>query len=820
MLAATGLQQPAAASDYFHPDLLRVGNGQPNVDHLLDTLNDNDVIPGRYEVTLYLNQRPVAERAIDFLLRNGTTSKKRLYPCLLPEELQQLGIILSDPPMVRLEERDCVDFEAMEFTRYTLNWASKSLELSIPQAYLDEDQLLRAQEKLWSEGIDNFSMNYSLSSFKASGSSQNYYVNLRPGINIGPWRYRNYSTWIKTEYGRRWNTISNTVSRSLIPLHSELTLGDSYTPASIFDSYKFRGVQMQSSQEMTPLNMRSYVPAISGMVSSDAQITVRQGENVVYQNTVPAGPYEITDYYPSNYGGDLTVTVQETGGATRTFVVPFATLPIMEKKGRFKYNAMMGKHIGEGNADEKPNVGQLELIYGLTDFNTVYGGFQASSHYKSAALGLGTNLGMFGALASDITFARHDLKHAGRQSGRLLRFNYAKGFASTGTSISVVNHYHLDEGYRSFRNAYLPSRVEYPEYRPGTERNQLNVVLSQPLPNRLGAINLTSSYTTYRGEKSVRSLSLGYQGSYQGISYSLYFQRFQNARSVSDNYGEINPNSSQVSLNISIPLSRNDNPVWASYSATRSSNNDINQTAHLNGNAYDNRLNWGVYQGYGNRGVGSNGGVHGNYHSPVGDINVAYAHSHTNKNSFSAGMSGAVTVSEYGAVLSQQMYDSNALIVAPGAEGLRVKNGLNTETNGAGLGIVPGLASYRNNTITLEATTIPEHVDLQTSVSTNLFPTKGALLLSRFDTQVGYKIMFIVKNLDIPSGAQARALPDGPNFSASGFNQVYLVAPAPTGEVEVSWSVNKIDHSCRIAFDLSEQTSNSGLYLTEAECVQ
>jgi outer membrane usher protein len=42
---------------------------------------------------------------------------------------------------------------------------------------------------------------------------------------------------------------------------------------------------------MFPDGMRSYAPEIRGVAQSNALVTVRQGNNIIYQTTVPPGPF-------------------------------------------------------------------------------------------------------------------------------------------------------------------------------------------------------------------------------------------------------------------------------------------------------------------------------------------------------------------------------------------------------------------------------------------------------------------------------------------------------------------------------------------------
>ena len=57
-------------------------------------------------------------------------------------------------------------------------------------------------------------LNYSLSGGNSwgrnakSGDTQSHYANLRPGVNLGPWRVRNYLTWTRDAGGQnKWDTV-------------------------------------------------------------------------------------------------------------------------------------------------------------------------------------------------------------------------------------------------------------------------------------------------------------------------------------------------------------------------------------------------------------------------------------------------------------------------------------------------------------------------------------------------------------------------------------------------------------------------------------
>lgn len=156
-------------------------------------------------------------------------------------------------------------------------------------------------------------LNYSVSGDNSWGrngngsNSQSQYANLRPGLNIGPWRFRNYTTWSRDSNGQdNWDTVYTYVQRAIIPFRSQLTMGDSSSPSDIFDSLPFRGAQLASDDDMIPDSQKGYAPVVRGIARTNAQVMIRQNGYIIYQSYVAPGAFEINDMYPTGGAGILT----------------------------------------------------------------------------------------------------------------------------------------------------------------------------------------------------------------------------------------------------------------------------------------------------------------------------------------------------------------------------------------------------------------------------------------------------------------------------------------------------------------------------------
>ncbi|MWL75695.1 fimbria/pilus outer membrane usher protein, partial [Escherichia coli] len=128
--------------------------------------------------------------------------------------------------------------------------------LSIPQSALGQIPRGYIDPKEFDEGIAagllNYSATASQSQARIPGTPDNssQYVNLRPGLNLGAWRLRNYSTWNRSTTGHEeqhhFSSVYTYAQRDIMAMKSDLTLGQSSSPADVFDSVSYTGMQLNS----------------------------------------------------------------------------------------------------------------------------------------------------------------------------------------------------------------------------------------------------------------------------------------------------------------------------------------------------------------------------------------------------------------------------------------------------------------------------------------------------------------------------------------------------------------------------------------------
>lgn len=335
------------ADEYFNPALLEVRDGVSERTTDLSVFEVANGQPaGKYRVDISVNNEMVTAEARDVMF--SKTADGKLEPCVTLEELTQWGINTAPFPELQDSNSECIKLDAIPdaFTDFQFN--RQRLNLSIPHAALKARSQDEVPVELWDEGIPAVLLNYSMNSYQSqyngADTYKSTYLNLRPGINIGPWRLRNYTTFEHSnQSGSKWDNVYSYLQRNIISLRSQLTLGDSSAPSDVFDSVPFRGVQLASDDDMLPSSVRNYAPVVRGIARSNALVTIRQNGYVVYETKVAPGAFEITDLASTGGAGDLDVTIKETDGSEQHLIIPYASLPVLQREGKFRYSVTGGQ---------------------------------------------------------------------------------------------------------------------------------------------------------------------------------------------------------------------------------------------------------------------------------------------------------------------------------------------------------------------------------------------------------------------------------------------------------------------------------------------
>lgn len=825
-----GLTSPAVARKFFDPAFLEIENPALRGADLTIFDEGSGQAPGIYRVDLYLNGEMVETRDMDFQLQKSTEDKPELQPCLSRDLLASLGVRVDAFPVIKASET-CVDLsQAIPQAYWSFHFSQQRLDISIPQIALDQKARDYVSPDKWDAGIPVLLANYNFSgasNWARKGDSEDsdaYYLNLRSGANLGAWRLRNYSTWSRNTQGETsWNSINTWLQRDIVTLKSQLTLGDSTTPSDVFDSVPFRGGQLASDDEMLPDSMKGYSPVVRGIAKSNAQVTIRQNGYVIYQSYVPPGAFEITDLYPTSGSGDLNVNIKEADGSEQNLTVPFASVPVLQREGRFKYSVTSGQYRSWNHDVNKTPFSQATGIYGLPWGATLYGGVQAASKYQSVSLGWGQNLGRIGALSADVTQAWTRPQYEEKESGQSWRIRYGKNFVDTGTSFSVANYRYSTKGYYSLEEALETYTDSWTTSMSNQvhKKNRGELTLSQSLWRNAGALSLSLISENYWNDNQRNfSSSLGYNNSWEGISYGLNYTYSKNG--YDSNGDRTSATDHVVSFNISIPLGNFLPNSYATYNMTSSQQGATSNNVGLNGTALENdNLSYSISQGYTSQGQGANGYASADYRGGLGEVNVGYGYDR-NMQRLNYGIQGGVLLHENGLTLSQPLGETVALVKAPGAKGVRVLNQTGVDTDGRGYAVVPYLSSYRRNLIALDTTTLGEDLDL-TLNSQTVIPRRGAVVRAEYKTNIGMRVLLTLIKKDgqpVPFGTTVTdpAHPDNSAGFVGDEGQVYMTGLAESGRLLATWG-KQASQQCEMSYSLAGMKNTSGVRTLSGQCL-
>lgn len=816
------------AKDYFNPALLeQTGEGSTATD--LSAFENGGQLPGKYPVDIYLNNEKVESRTVTFY----QSAEQGLQPCMSVAELANYGVKVELFPALEAANTECVAFSAIPDASAEFVFSAQRLDLSIPQAAVNPRVRGFVPSSQWEEGINALLLNYTFSGATDMGGDQgtkgsSQYLNLRPGLNIGPWRFRHYSTWSHSDAnGDKWDTVSSYVQRSIVPFKSQLIMGESLAPSDVFDGVPFRGVQLASDDEMLPESLRGYAPVVRGIARSNgAQVTIRQNDYVIYQTTMPAGPFEITDIYPTGGSGDLYVTVKESDGSEQHTIVPFASLPILQREGRLRFSVTGGQYRAYDSSVEKSAFMQGTAIYGVGKGLTLYGGSQVADHYRSLAAGVGQNLGEFGAISTDITQSWGQPKDEDPRQGQSWRVRYSKSLVETGTHVAIAGYRYSTEGFYTLSDVAETYRSN--DYAPTNERkrNRAELTLSQDLGGDRGYLSIGAISEDYwNSGRKTSSWNLGYSNSWNGISYSLNYAMNRNtsqAGATGAGYGKTYDHDQIVSLNLSIPLGRWLSNSYASYNVSSSKSRGTVNTVGLNGTALeDNNLNWNVMQGYASNGQSNTGYTNLNYRSTYGEMNGGYSYGQGQSN-LNYGIQGTLVAHADGLTAGQSMGETFGLVKVPGASGVGINNQTGVKTDYRGYALVPNLMPYRRNDITLNTETLQDDVDLLQS-SRNVVPTRGAVVRADYRAQVGQRVLMALRLANgkpVPFGATVVNAKDADASSSivGDGGQVYLAGLQNNGQLLVQWG-KETDRQCRVNYRFESPATQSGILTIDGQCL-
>lgn len=774
----------------------------------LKTLSGQNALPpGRYRVSLRVNQNYFAEREITFELNDQNDN---LSPCLSAELLKEMGV-RSDTFRAEHNAQACIDLPSLiSGASSAMDNSTMRLSISIPHIAMRRDVIGYVPVEQWQTGINAAFLNYQVSAQQGNsryiGSRESQDINLISGLNLGTWRFRSSQSLRQNDDSQReWLRAYTFLQRDLPGTHANLTLGETFTSGDVFRSMPIMGLSINSDLGMLPDVLQGYAPVIRGVAQSRAKLEVLQNGYPIYSTYVSPGAYAIEDLSTVGGSGELEVVLTEEDGQVSRRTLPYASIGNLLRRGVWRYSATVARYNSAYKLEE-PLLWQGTLAMGTLWNSTLYGGVLASEFYRAGTLGLARDFGSVGAFSLDVTHsnAQVDSHTSNAVQGMSYAIKYGKSF-QTRTNLRFAGYRYSTQGYRDFDEA-LHQRRQDGFY--GSRRSRLEASVYQNV-GKSSSIGLTFSHQDYWfSDYEQRQFQLQLNTQHKGISYNLYASQALSERNGMKTHR-------QIGLSLSLPLDFG-RSTSLTYDAQKYGDR-LSQRASLGGNAIDNRLSYRASVSHENT-QQTSAAIALGYQAAFGSVGAGLTQGRDYRN-LSLNASGAVLLHDSGIEFGPYLGETMGLIEVPGIPDIGVVNSTGVLTNQRGFALVPYLRPYRVNEVQLKTDDLGPEIEIDNG-TTQLIPRRGAVVKATFNAR---KITRMVITGSTSAGSP---LPFGARVSDSTGQEIGMVGQG--GQVMLSGATGKktlqirwgddASQGCQLQVDTSTMEHRNGYYLQTLQC--
>jgi outer membrane usher protein FimD/PapC len=776
----------AAGDIQFNTDVLDV-NDRKNID-LSQFSRGGYIMPGTYSMAVRINKNDLPEQPIPFYA--PASDPKGSEACLSPSLVAQLGL---KPDVMKTlvwwHQGECLDETSVPGMEIRGDLASASLYLNIPQAFLEYTDENWDPPSRWDDGIPGLLFDYNINArtqkqLSRGADSYSLSGNGTAGANLGAWRLRadwqanldhqtgsGQPTTQKLDWSRYY------AYRAIPALRSKLMLGENYLDSGMFDSFRFTGASLVSDDNMLPPNLRGYAPEVTGVAKTNAKVTISQQGRVLYETTVPVGPFRIQDINDA-VSGELNVRVEEQDGSVQEFVMNTANIPYLTRPGSVRFKLAAGKPSDWLHHSQGPIFGTGEFSWGVSNGWSLYGGALIGGDYNALSLGIGRDLMALGALSFDATQSRATLpQEDGTLSGGSYRLSYSKNFDEYDSQVTFAGYRFSEQDFMSM-GEYLDAR--YYGNRTGNGKEMYTITFNKNFRDWGLSSYLNYSHETYWDRPANDRYNL---------TLSRYFDvgRFRNlSLSLSAYRNEYNGTKDDGAyLSLSMP--------WGDRS-TVSYNATVNRSDITHSVGYYDRVdehnNYQLTAGSSRSGVNLSG-----YYNHDGDIARLSANASYQEGRYSAvGLSaqGGMTLTADGGALHRAGMPGGTrmLIDTGGVANVPVRGyGSTSSTNAWGKAVIGDVNSYYRNKASIDLNKLGDNAEATKSVVQATL-TEGAIGYRQFDVIAGEKAMAVIKLADgsePPFGATVQNARKQDTGIVNDGGSIYLSGIRPGGTMTVHW---------------------------------
>ncbi|KAF1028436.1 MAG: Outer membrane usher protein HtrE [Acinetobacter bereziniae] len=697
----------------------------------------NFVAPGQYLVELSVNKQVVDNVKVTFDHLDGQRSA---VLCVDQALLDKFDLTTAFRKSLSAQPcRTIKDVAADAY--YDFDLSKLKLDISIPQALRVERPEGYIDPALFNKGVNSSFIGYAFN-YNRDEDRESKYLALNGGLNVAGWYYRHAGAFESENSGLGdYYSDQNVLYRDITRLNSRLSLGQFNTTTYRLDNLPIVGAQLASDQEMLPWSFRQYAPVIENFANTNAVVRIFQSGQKIYERTVPAGAFRITDLNTAT-SGDLTVEITETGGEKRSFNVPMQSNYDLVRQGRYNYSIAGGRYRTRHETTHD-KLFQGSFNYGISNALTIGAGANFSDDYASGLLALSANT-VLGGVTAFVEHTESELYNKDYR-GQKYSLNYRYDWLANNLNF-YADYAAYDRGYMSIsshlyqRNLADLTAQEYDNFLYNYNLKQnMGLSVSKSFPNtRLGNFNLTVRKNNYWDDsQNYYQYNFSYGNAWNRISYNLGLSR-------TDYSDHARKRGDSVYFSMTIPLDWRNKNMSMNASVQHDQNSQTTSNVNLSGVLGEhNELSFGAGVINNQHDTLFNGNL--NYLLPVVNLGATLSTSQNNTQ-YSLSAQGAVVAHRFGLTAVNTLPDTYTIVHAEDGMGAVVSNAWGVKVDRFGNAIYPYNSPYTKNLISLDPADLPVNVSLESN-QTEVIPRKYSAQLAEFKANKSSNILLRIRYL-------------------------------------------------------------------------
>lgn len=618
------------------------------------------------------------------------------------------------------------------------------------------------------------------------------------GFNLGDWIARSRQLYISNDRNTTTEHLYAYAQRDFSPLASTFQAGQISGVNPVFGGVQLLGAQL--FPDGIERGAASNGVVVEGQAFSQSRVEVRQSGALIYTTMVPQGPFALTNLPLLNGTSDLQVTVIETRGGQRSFVVPAASfrtaVPIASG-----YTASIGKvrDVGRTGAKE-PMLAMGSGTWALGKSSALSAGLQGTDSYHSVGLALDSSFSQRFSIG-----VRNNLSRENMQKLKGARNSISLGAMLPGDVQMTLSATTQTPGYRDVLDTLMPGQRSAQNSR---FKNQYTAGFSWADP-QLGGFSVGYTRGAHFNGRATQHVYGSWNKSFQYVTVGATVDS-QVGQSGSANDNDRNDDGVAVRLQVSVPLGTDRS--LTSYARRQGARSSIGAT-------YDERidetLNYQVRSDH-DLGPATEQALGGNLNSTSRYAQLGVGiNRDSSGTSYSGQLQGAVVAHAGGVTLSAYRVEDTFGVASLGdVSGARITTPQGPVwTDPWGNAVIASLPAYRASLLEVEGKTLPRQVDIKNDTKV-LEAGRGSFNKVEFDVVNVRRVLLRAvdpQGRPLSQGAAVLGADNAFLTTVVGDGMIFLSNVGESQTLKVSSPNSAI---CSLQLDLPEQTFNGQLYET------